>query len=159
MTNTFKGVSVPLQAFSRPDLFDMLRARDRVCLMSGGAGTDCHEFIVPRNNKHGEGAVSKLWHPYNAVLLNNGYHIEGGATSAQWSLVFLQHVLLWHGEDELNGYIAWLNMRTGAKTVEQWAWRQAKRLSGFSDLTITNNVIRIKINDFWREVKKGDLSR
>lgn len=138
---------IPLVEFTREELKKILLARDKRCVITGKEGTDAHEFIFKRSERHGEGRKSRFWHPYNAVLLNNAYHIDGAATSSLDALKQLQHLLNWHGETELNNLIDWIDLRIKPVNIEQWAWRRAMKL-GITDLSIADDLILVNGQPF-----------
>lgn len=129
-------VIIPLVPFTREEQKKIVVARDKRCVFTGREGTDAHEVIFKRSDKHGEGNKSWMWHPYNTVLLWNPYHIDGGATSALHSLLHLQHLLDWHGEEELNKFIDWAELRVKPINIEQWAWQRAVKIKPEANLTI-----------------------
>ncbi len=134
--------AIPLYKFTRDELKIILLARDKRCISTGREGTDAHEVLFKRGEKQGQGKRSQLWHPFNAVLLWNPYHIER-ATGAIEALSHLQHILDWHGEDQVNAYIDWIELRDKPANVEQWAWRRAIKVTTVESLQIIDDQILI----------------
>lgn len=133
---------IPLVEFTRDELKQILVLRDKRCISTGLEGTDAHEVLFKRSEKLGLPKRSLFWHPYNAVLLSNAFHIEGGATSALHSLRHLQHLLGWHGEEELNRLIDAIDLKVKPLNIEQWAWQRASKLKAES-LHIESNVLYV----------------
>lgn len=118
-----------LQAMARDEVKGILERLQRGrCLMTNRQGTDLHEVIFKRSDRPGEGTLSALWHPYNCVLLDNTYHLKLG-NNALHALKHISYLMRMYGVKELDAYIRFVSMRTGAKTVDMWVNQRANKIA------------------------------
>lgn len=141
-------VRFDLQAMTRDEVKGILEKRQKgACLMTGKPGTDLHEIIFKRSDRPGEPAVSALWHPYNCLLLDNTYHLKLG-NNALHALKHITHQMRQYGVSELEAYIKFVGMRTGAKTLDMWINQRANKIAKAISVYTMND-------DLWIEDANG----